>query len=50
MEYKVEFSMVLYIDAESAEEADERAWDYVNTGVLDITDCSTYVEKTKESA
>ena len=49
MEYIVEFSLALYIDADSAEEADERAWEYVNTGVLDIMDCSTYVKESTET-
>lgn len=41
--YNVEFTMTITVNANSKDEADDRAWEYVNTGVLDITDCYTYV-------
>lgn len=43
MLYDVEFTMTIRLNADSEDDANDRAWEYVNTGVLDITDCFTYV-------
>ena len=45
MVYEVEFTMTIRVEADSPQDADGRAWDYVNTGVLDATDLSTYVRE-----
>lgn len=45
MVYEVEFTMTIRVEADSPQDADDRAWDYVNTGVLDVTDLSTYVRE-----
>lgn len=48
MVYEVEFTMTIRVNADSPQDADDRAWDYVNTGVLDVTDLSTYVREVSE--
>ena len=44
-QFSVEFTATVFIEADSKEEAENRAWDYANTGVIDITDCYTSVEE-----
>lgn len=48
MVYEVEFAMTIRVIADSPQDADDRAWDYVNTGILDVTDLSTYVREVSE--
>ena len=48
MVYEVEFTMTIRVSADSPQDADDRAWDYVNTGILDVTDLSTYVREVSE--